>query len=222
LIHFTRQGYLSAHPGISRPHSAIAEICLTYLISEQVKSIWTVPSLNTQNTPFLEYCFVYWRAHEKRELSGPGRLLALEILKEPYGQIPTKLLFAQAKHMYLGHLDTDHPFSGLHCESFFGIVEVVAGLIELEYYDVNGKEFWGRTPLAWGAYNGNEGVVEVLLGWEEVNPDMPDKFGRTPLLHAAECAYEGAIKMVLGREEVNPERADNYGQTRLGTDMRDW
>ena len=32
LIHFTLQEYLSAHPDIfSRPHSAIAEICLTYL-----------------------------------------------------------------------------------------------------------------------------------------------------------------------------------------------
>jgi len=216
LIHFTLQEYLSSHPDIfSRPHSAMAEICLTHLISEQVKAIWIVSSLNTQNTPFLEYCSVYWGAHAKKELSDPGRLLALELLKEPYGQIPTKLLLAQTKHMYPGDLATFHPFSGLHCASFFGIVEVVAGLIELEYYDIDGEDFLGRTPLAWAAHNGHEGVVEILLGREEVNPDKPDKFGRTPLLHAAKCGHEKVINLVLGREEVNPEKADNYGQTPL-------
>ena len=56
LIHFTLQGYLSAHPDIfSRPHSAIAEICLTYLNSQQVKALLTDPSPSTQNTPFLEF-----------------------------------------------------------------------------------------------------------------------------------------------------------------------
>ena len=35
LIHFTLQEYLSAHPDIfSQPHSALAEICLTYLNSQ--------------------------------------------------------------------------------------------------------------------------------------------------------------------------------------------
>jgi len=40
LIHFTLKEYLSAHPDIfSRPHSTIAEICLTYLNSKEVKAI---------------------------------------------------------------------------------------------------------------------------------------------------------------------------------------
>ena len=39
LIHFTLQEYLSAHSDIfSRPHSAIAEIRLTYLNFQQVKA----------------------------------------------------------------------------------------------------------------------------------------------------------------------------------------
>ena len=98
LIHFTLQEYLSSHPDIfSRPHSAMAEICLTYLISKQVKALWTISSLNTQNTLFLEYCSVYWGAHAKKELSDPGRSLALELLKEPYGQIPTKITFSTSK-----------------------------------------------------------------------------------------------------------------------------
>ena len=216
LIHFTLQGYLSTHPDMfSRPHSAMAEICLTYLNSPRAKTLSIVPSLDTQNTSFLGYCFVYWGAHAKKELSGPGRSLALELLKVPYGQIPTKLLLAQAKHMYLDYFDTFHHFSGLHCASFLGIFEVVADLIELGCYDINGEDFLGRTPLAWAAYNGHEGVVEILLGREGVNPKKPDKFGRTPLLHAAKCGHEGVVKILLRREEVNPEEADNSGQTPL-------
>jgi len=38
LIHFTLQEYLSAHPDtFSTPHSAMAEICLTYLIHNRSK-----------------------------------------------------------------------------------------------------------------------------------------------------------------------------------------
>ena len=77
LVHFTLQEYLSAHPHIfSRPHSAMAEICLTYLNSQQVKALSAAPSsdalgpldyylfltsalLNMRNTPFLKYCSVY-------------------------------------------------------------------------------------------------------------------------------------------------------------------
>ena len=46
LIHFALQEYFSAHPDIfSRAHSTIAEICLTYLNSQQVKALSTAPWL---------------------------------------------------------------------------------------------------------------------------------------------------------------------------------
>ena len=61
LVHFTLLEYLSAHPDIfSKPHSAMAEICLTYLNSQSVKSLSTDPSPDIQNAPFLGYCSVYW------------------------------------------------------------------------------------------------------------------------------------------------------------------
>jgi len=48
LVHFTLQEYLSSHPDVfSNPHSAIAEICLTYLNSPQVKALSTAPSSDT-------------------------------------------------------------------------------------------------------------------------------------------------------------------------------
>ena len=234
LVHFTLQEYLSSHPDIfSKPHSAMAEICLTYLNSQQVKALSTDPSLDTQhviflddsdywgepspdaqNTPFLEYCSVYWGVHAKRELSEYGRSLALELLKEDYSQTSTRLLLTQVKDFF-SRITNFYSFSGLHCASFFGIVEVVAGLIELECYDINEGDFSDRGPFTWAARNGHEGVVEILLGQGEINPDKPDDAGRTPLWHAAGNGHEGVVKMLLGREEVNPNRAELLGRTPL-------
>ena len=216
LIHFTLQEYLSAHPDIfSRPHSAMAEICLAYLSSQQVKALSTCPSPDIRNTPFLEYCSVYWGVHAIKELSDYARSLALELLKGNYGQISTKLLLAREEDLNLGGFSTCFPFSGLHCASFFGIIEVVTTLIEMRCYDVDSGDFSGRTPLAWAAHNGHEGVVEILIGREEVNPDKPDIYGKTPLSHAAFRGREGVVKILLGRGEVNPDKPDNSGRTPL-------
>ncbi|RPA98207.1 hypothetical protein L873DRAFT_1061721 [Choiromyces venosus 120613-1] len=178
LIHFTLQEYLSAHPDIfSSPHLAMAEICLTYLNSRQVKALLTAPSPDTQSAPFLQYCSVYWGVHAKRELADSARSFGLEVLKGHYGQISTKLLLAQAKNFYPWDYDILSPFSGLHCASFFGIAEVVVGLIKMECYDINEEDFLGGGPLAWAARNGHEKVVKILLGREEVNPDKPNNRG---------------------------------------------
>ena len=212
LIHFTLREYLFTHPDVfSGPHSAMAEICLTFLGSRQVKSL----SLDMGDTPFLSYCSVYWGVHAKRELSGCVKSLAVELLKENYGQIQTKLLLEQAPGLYLPRRDTCSPFSGLHCASFFGIVEVVASLIEMECYDTNEGDFMGRTPLAWAAHNGHEEVVRILIGREEVNTDKPDRNGKTPLSHAARGGHEGVVKLLLELEEVNPDLTDGSGRTSL-------
>jgi len=116
LIQFTLQEYLSAHPDLfSRPHSAMAEICLTYLSSQQVEALSTSPSLDTPNMPFLEYCSVYWGVHVKWELSDCARSLALELLKGNYSQKWTELLLARVEGLDGRNFRTCPPFSGLHC-----------------------------------------------------------------------------------------------------------
>ena len=215
LIHFTLQEYLSVHPDVfSKPHSAMAEICLTYLNSKQVKALSTAHSPETRNTPFLEYCSVYWGVHAKRELSDYGRSLALELLKEDYSLISTELLLAHAG-LYGMDNGTCTPFSGLHCASFFGIVEVAAALIEVGGSDINGEGFWGLTPLSCAARNGHEGVVTILLERGEVDPNKASENGQTPLFFAAWHGHEGVVKILLEREEVNPDKPDKWGRTPL-------
>jgi len=75
----------------------------------------------------------------------------------------------------------------------------------------------GRTPLSWAAGNGHEGIVKLLLGRKDVNPDTPDtERGRTPLCWAAGSGHEGIVKLLLGRKGVNPNTTETkHGQTPL-------
>ena len=74
LIHFTLQEYFSIrHEIFTRPHSAMAEICLTYLNSQHVKAIPAHPYPGTMVTDFLEYCSLHWGAHAKKEFSDCAR-----------------------------------------------------------------------------------------------------------------------------------------------------
>jgi len=116
---------------------------------------------------------VYWGAHAKRDLSDCAKSLALELLKGYYGQISTKLLLPEIESLDHWDFSARFPCSGLHHASFFGIIEVVAGLIEIGCYDIDKGDFSGCTLLAWAAHSGHPGVVKTLLQWEEVNPNKP-------------------------------------------------
>jgi len=57
--------------------------------------------------------------------------------------------------------------------------------------------------------------VELLLGQEDVNPDMSNTGGRIPLTRAAQKGDDGALKPLLEREGVNPHMSDKPGHTLL-------
>ena len=70
LIHFTLQEYLRAHSELfGTSHSTMAETCLSYLNSQQVRALSASPRPDLQRTPFVEYSSLYWGAHAKRDLS---------------------------------------------------------------------------------------------------------------------------------------------------------
>ena len=230
LIHFTLREYFSAHPDIfSRPHSAIAEICLTYLNSSLVKALSAeVDALSADSfadlpdlihdKPFLKYCSLYWGVHAKKELSDCARSLALQLFKEYDGHISAALYIEHTwglSEQSEEDVDMDSLWSGLHCASYFGIVEVVAALVEIERYDLNEGDYFGCTALSLAAEAGHEEVVKILLQREEVNPNKEDKLGVTPLSYAAIKGHEGTVKILLGQEEVNPDKPNNGGRTPL-------
>ena len=219
LIHFTLREYLSSHPHIFySPHSTIAEVCLTYLNSQQVKALSDYPTADLRglvhDKPMVEYCSLYWGVHAKKDLSDCTMSLALQLFKEYDGHISAKVLVHKVWNILDGLIACPR-WSGMHCASFFGIFEVVAALIEMGCYDLNEGDWSGCTALSLAAEKGHEGVVKILLEREEVNPDKSDNDGRTPLSYAAVHGREGVVGVLLERQEVNPNKPNNYGQTPL-------
>jgi len=209
---------LSTHPDIfSGPHSAIAEICLTYLNCQQVKTISVATKDDlctlTNNEPFLVYCSLYWGVHAKKELSDHAKSLALQLFREYDGHISVALL-AVTSLCYPEGPYTGSLWSPLHSASYFGIVEVVTALVQMGCYGLSDRDYWGYTALAWAADMGHKEVVEILRGLEGVTPE-PDECGGTLLLLSAVKGHAGVVKILLEREDVNPDKPNDRGRTPL-------
>ena len=217
LIHYTVQQYLCSYPSLfTKPHSTLAETCLTYLNSQQVKNLPSRSLPPPQSMPFLRYSARYWGIHTNKDLSDHARTLSLEHLNQYEHHISAVSLLDQVLDPRYTSLIAPSPlFSRLHCASFFGIVELVTILIKAEGYKINQQDCTGGTPLTWGAINGHEGVVELLLEREDVDPNCPDKDDRTPLSWAASGGNEGVVKLLLEREFVDPNLPDKHDGTPL-------
>ena len=217
LIHYTVQEYLCSHPGLfNKPHSTLAETCLTYLNSQQVKSLESHSLPDHRIMPFLKYSSRYWGTHAGMELSDYARTLALELLGQYEGHVAAVSLLQQVVHSsYAGDIGTDSRFSGLHGASFFGIVESVTAIINAGGCKINQQDCTGSTPLAWVARSGHAGAMKLLLRQEGIDPNCADKHDRTPLGWAAVFGHEEVVKLLLGREDVDPNCPDKYDQTPL-------
>ena len=215
LIHFTLQEYLRSRLELfGTAHSTIAETCLSYLNSQQVKALSTTPFPDLQSTPFLEYSSLYWGVHARRNLSDCAKQLALELLDNRNSNISSEIFLNTRGWYYDGGFGELYPFSGLHWASIFGIDEIVASLVEVRGCDINQKDFIGNTPLVWAAMNGYDGVVRILLGRDDVDPNSPGKWGQ-PLCLAAEDGHEGVVRILLGRDDVDPNGLGEWGRPPL-------
>jgi len=60
--------------------------------------------------------------------------------------------------------------------------------------------------------NGHEGVVEMLLGRGDTNPDKQDIYSQTSLLYPPWNGPEKVVEIV-SRYDVNPNKPDNGHHT---------
>jgi len=218
LIHFTVQEYLCARPDLfSQPHSVIAETCLTYLNSQRIRNLSSHPLPGHQVTPFLKYSSRYWGTHANKELSDHGRVLALELLNQYECHVSGLSLLNQVLlPRNIESIGASTRFSGLHCASFFGILELVTSFINAKGCEINQGDCAGNTPLLWAVKNGHDRVVELLLGRKDVDPNCLDKNDRTALGCAAVEGNEEAVRLLLSRKDVDPNHQDENDRTPLG------
>ena len=222
LVHFTLQEHFLSNPTLFHcPHSAIAEVCLTYLNFGCVRDLSPTLVAAPLTIPFLEYASIYWGKHARMGMTENVKILALRLLDRFDEHISAHLLLLHYnKYDSLGpyFFEGGGPigFTGLHGVAFLGIVEIVGAVLEMKEWDVNATDYIGSTALTWAAIKGCEEVVKMLLEREDVDPDQPDPFyGRTPLVWAAGRGHEGIVKMLLEREDVNPGHMDRSSQTPL-------
>ena len=97
-------------------------------------------------------------------------------------------------------------FTGLHCASILGIVEIAKALMDQPKCSLNKRDFLGITPLIWAAICGQGEVAKLLLERRTVIPDKPDKyFHRTALSWAARKGDETVVGALLGRASAKPD-----------------
>src|SRR5271156_612467 len=72
----------------------------------------------------------------------------------------------------------------------------------------------GRTPLAWAAWNGHEGVVKLLLD-RGADIEWKDQSGQTKLVYAIVNGHVAIVKLLLNRG-ANIESKDYDSGTPLG------
>ena len=134
LVHFTLQEHLLSNPTLfHRPHSTIAEICLTYL---NYGSVWDLSptfysALSTM--PFLEYASCYWGGHARMGMTENAKILALRLLDRFDEHISAQLQLLRYESesildLYFDEAEGPIGFTGLHGVSFLGIVEIFGSI----------------------------------------------------------------------------------------------
>jgi len=214
LIHYTLQEYLS-RPGIlPDAHKTLSEKYLTYLNYKSVRGLQANDVPDLEDMPFLEYSSLCWGSHAKVELSDRAKSLALEILNQIGNHISATLLLKQTGISHSCSL-ARHLWPGLHWAAYFGIVEIVAVWGGIKGSDINQSDCMGFIALMWAAWQGNEGVVELLLARNDVNPHKPSHEGETPLWWASQNGHEGVVKLLLAQNKADPDKPNNDGRTPL-------
>ena len=81
-------------------------------------------------------------------------------------------------------------------------------------------------PLEWAACYGHGGVVKLLLGRENIEPDKPNEIGHAPLWCAAINGNEGVVKyysngtMSIPTNQITIAKRHSSGLLTMGT--REW
>ena len=217
LVHFTLQEYFNRHSeSFKNPHATMAQVCLTYLNFDSVNEL--SPGLDNApaETRLLQYASSHWGLHARNGLTEGVISLALQLLDKFGGHVSAKLLLLGGFGEWWGGWLYSEGFTGLHCAAYLGLDEIAVALLGgVGGCDADMADGGGRTPLAWAAESGHEGMVKLLLNRKEVNPQSRDNYGQTPLWYAAKGGHEGIVKLLLDRKEVHPDLRDNIGQTPL-------
>ena len=96
----------------------------------------------------------------------------------------------------IGGAYTSRRRSELHCDSF-ETIGLVTAFVKAEGCGIGRGDCTSYTPPLWAAENRHDGVVKLLLGPRNLDPDRPDKENNTPLMWGAHNGMKGLPRYFL-------------------------
>ena len=152
LVHYTLQEYLSHNSHLFlRPHSTIAEVCLTYLNFRNVRNFSPTLASIPPTIPFVGYASCHWGTHARWETTERVKRLALELLDGYDKHISSKMLLLHGMEYWerpLDHEGNPRGFSGLHGAAYLGCEDITSALLEMGRRDVRATDSSDGTPIA--------------------------------------------------------------------------
>ena len=100
--------------------------------------------------------------------------------------------------MFTVLISTSLPCPIVYAEHLSLVLIRISRLVVGEGCDIKQKDTMSDAPLGWAAGNGREGVVRLLIGRDDIDPDKAGEDDQTPLLRAARGGHEGVVKILLG------------------------
>ena len=222
LIHFTLQEYLRAHPELFGAHSTIAETCLSYLNSQQVKALSFDPSRDLRNTRPLKDCYLN---------SGDSNL---DWEDDTIWEVDDYFVWEDSP------LYSDTPFLeysslywGTHAKRNLSDCAKLLALKLFDDYNTHipavilldtlvvypSRVYFDKislfSGLHWASIFGIDEIVASLVEAEGCDINQKDCAGYTPLCWAARNGHEGVAKILLGWDDINPEEPGQFEQTPL-------
>ena len=85
----------------------------------------------------------------------------------------------------------------------------------IEKFACNASDKYGRTPLSGAAKGGQEAVVRLLTGRNDVDINASDNNGQTPLLWAAAKGHEVVVRLLIEKNDIDINASDRDGWTPL-------
>jgi len=76
-------------------------------------------------------------------------------------------------------------------------------------YEINQGDCTGHASLLWVAKNGHDGVLNLLLGRRDLDPERPDKGGNMPLHCRLITCMKGLSRYYNTRREICQSRAQS-------------
>lgn len=222
LVHYTTQEYFDQTLSDWAPtaHVKITETCLTYLSFDAFartpdarlirRYSRELDNLSRKNL-FLEYALLYWHIHAKRCWNESIEERLLSFLNDKGSIIRAYDPPPEFRHPGLGFPTRFEP---IHCAAYLGLERLMSTLLK-SGHDPQLRDSHWLTPLAYAAYKGELGIVELLLNIPRLDVNVNDKTGRTPLHLASAEGRENVVRILLEVKEINANQKDRSGETPL-------